>query len=156
MKDARTAMIKMDSSLDDIRAVAIRFSESIKIINEGILSEQNLASLSQGITNFEKSSQSAAALGDDAGPLIAEARVAIKDARQAALEIKAAAQSANSAVQKVSSALDRVPETLASIETTVDKAGDAIDDLNSDEGALSAHVRRRHQRRREKLHPKSS
>lgn len=138
MKDARTAMIKMDSSLDDIRAVAIRLSESIEIINDGVLSDENVANLSSAIANFDKATKSAAELGDDAGPLLAEARVAVKDMREAIAEIKSAAGNADSAIQKVSPALARVPQTLASIEKTVDEAGSAIKTVQKGDGALAA------------------
>ncbi|MGC6427767.1 MAG: MlaD family protein [Akkermansiaceae bacterium] len=138
MKDARTAMIKMDSSLDDIRAVAIRLSESIEIINEGVLSDQNVANLRSAIANFNKATKSAAELGDDAGPLLADARLAVKDMREAIAEIKAAAGSADSAIQKVSPALERVPQTLASIEKTVNQAGSALEKVQESDGALAA------------------
>lgn len=138
MKDARTAMVKMDSSLDDIRAVAIRLSESIEIINDGVLSDANVTNLSSAIAHFEKATKSAAELGDDAGPVMAEARLAIQDIREAVVEIKSAAGSAHSAIQKVSPALERVPQTLASIEKTVDQAGAAIENVQKGDGALAA------------------
>lgn len=138
MKDARTAMIKMDSSLDDIRSVAIRLSQSIEIINDDVLSDQNVKNLSSAIANFDQATQSAAQLGADAGPVLGEARLAIQDMREAITKIKTAAGSADQAIQKVSPALDRVPQTLASIEKRVNQAGAAIQNLQNGDGAFAA------------------
>ncbi|MGJ8697889.1 MAG: MlaD family protein [Verrucomicrobiaceae bacterium] len=138
MQDARTAMIKMDSALDDIRAVSIRLSETVEIVNADILSETNVENLSSAIANFDRATKSLADLGDDAGPTLDEARLAIQEIREATRTAKDTMAKLDPAIAQLEPALAKVPGTLDSIEKTVTEAGEAIASVQKGDGALAA------------------
>ena len=133
MKDARVALQKVDSSMDDITAVARKLKLSVDSINNGILNDQNLENLGKSLANFERASASLAKLGDVIDPTV-------EDIQETLAEFRDAARMAKSAIARVEPSIDKVPDVLDSLERTADSATDAIGGINKGDGALGALV----------------
>ena len=141
MKDARTALIKMDSALDDLRAVAVRLGESVEIVNEDLLAPKNLENLSMTLANLNRATRAITELAQDFQPAAGDARLAI-------LEIRSAAKQARETIAKVEPALADAPEVLeafketaTAIEQTADKASSAIEKVEQADGTIAALTR---------------
>lgn len=133
MADARVALQKIDSSMDDFTALTRKLKTGVDTINEGILNDQNLINLSKSLANFERASASLAQLGDAIDPTVA-------DIESTLAEFREAAQMAKSAIARVEPSIDKVPDVLSSLERTADTATDAIKEVNKGDGALGALV----------------
>ena len=135
MNEARGAIVKMEAALEDIREATSGLGKTVETVNNELFSEKNLSNISSALENFDRAAVSIADLGDDAGPVLTEAREAIA-------EIKEATRTAKDALAKVEPALEKVPQTLDSIEKTVDQAGDALASVqktvDNKDSALSA------------------
>lgn len=135
MTEARGAIGKLEIALSDIREGTSGLGTTMETVNNDLLSKENLANLSSALANFDRAAKTIADLGDDAGPVLA-------DAREAIAEIKSATRTAKNALAKVEPALEKVPQTLNSIEKTVDQAGDALASVqrtvDNKDSALSA------------------
>jgi len=133
MQDARVALQKIDSSMDDFTALTKKLKTGVDTINQGILNDQNLINLSKSLANFERASASLAKLGDAIDPTV-------EDIEATLAEFREAAQMAKSAIGRVEPSIDKVPEVLSSLERTADTATDAINEVNQGNGALQALV----------------
>ena len=135
MSEARDAIGNMEEALSEIRLATKGLGKTIETVNTELFSEKNLRNLSSALENFDRAAASIADLGDNAAPVLTEAREAIA-------EIKVAARSAQDTLAKVEPTLEKVPQTLDSIEKTVDQAGDALSSVqktvDNKDGALSA------------------
>lgn len=138
MSDARTAMIKLDSALDDIRAVSIRLADSVEKVNNDILSEKNLANLSQSLANFEAATAHFKDIGADAKPLIAEAKITLREINQAASSADETFRSASEQIALLEPTLNEMPRAVKSITKTADQASATMAKLGDGEGALGA------------------
>jgi len=137
-KDARTALIKIDSSLDDLRAVAIRLAEGIETVNEDVLSPENVRNLSEAIANFNQATKNVSELAGDLRPAAGDARVAIFEVRDAARQAKLAIAKLEPAFADAPEVLEAFKETAASIEKTADTASAAIAQVKKGDGTISA------------------
>jgi len=135
MTEARSAIGKLETALADIRDATSGLGQTVETVNNDLLSKANLANLSSALANFDRAAKTIARLGDDADPVLT-------DAREAIAEIKSASRTAQNAFEKMEPALDKVPQTLKSIEKTVDQAGDALASVqktvDNKDSALSA------------------
>lgn len=133
MADARVALQKIDSSMDDFTALTRKLKTGVDTINEGILNDQNLINLSKSLANFERASASLAQLGDAIDPTVADIELTLAEFREAA-------QMAQSAIARVEPSIDKVPDVLSSLERTAETATEAIKGVNKGDGALRALV----------------
>lgn len=124
MRDARTMMLKMDSTLDDLRLLIGRFSDTVERVNQDVISTENIASVKHSLANIESATHSIKLTAEQAQPLIASMKTTI-DA------YKKVANSADAQLKSLSPALAGVPETVASIKETVTRAGGLVTSLKS-------------------------
>ena len=127
MKNARTTLLKMDASLDDIRAVAGRLSETIERVNTDLLDKENIENVKTSIANLKQTTEEFKNIGKKVNPTFDEVRDAIASIKQAADSADQAFQDASAQMKKLEPALAGVPEAVDSLRTAANKAGNAMD-----------------------------
>jgi len=150
MKDARTALLKVDAALDDFRALAGRVTNTVEKVNGKMLSEGNIKKISNVLTNMEEASKSISDTGKELKPTMEEVRKSIASINKAAKSAEETFAKASAQIENLEPALKGVPETLkslreASSKATVlmDKIGGVVDEskkavasLNNNNGLL--------------------
>jgi phospholipid/cholesterol/gamma-HCH transport system substrate-binding protein len=144
MKDARTTLLKVDSSLDDIRAVAGGLAEAIDKINTDVLDKETILSLKNSITNLEQVTSSFKDIGDEVKPTFDDVKEAIASVKSAADAATKTFDGASAQIKNLEPALAGIPETLDSFKSAASKAegvmGEAektITKINESDGLIS-------------------
>ncbi|WP_411846716.1 MlaD family protein [Roseibacillus persicicus] len=126
MADARTSLLKFDSALDDIRAVAGRLGETVEQINTKVLSNENVSSLGRTLANIEDASLGARNASADLKPVLVDARKAINQVNELAQKVEGTFDEIDAQLAHVGPAMEDVPETMRSIKRVADKAEGAV------------------------------
>ncbi|MFT5904707.1 MAG: phospholipid/cholesterol/gamma-HCH transport system substrate-binding protein [Cryomorphaceae bacterium] len=144
MKDARTTLLKVDSSLDDIRAVAGGLAESIDKINTDVLDKKSIRSLKNSIANLEQVTSSFKEIGDEVKPTFNDVREAIASVKSAADAATKTFEGASAQLKNLEPALASIPVAVNSFKSAATKAegvmGEAektISKINASDGLLS-------------------
>lgn len=132
-QEAKRAMSEIEKSVKEIRGVTSRLTVTLDKVNDKILSDENLESVSGSLTNLEKATGSFAKVGDDLGPVVTEVRGTIS-------EIRESNQMLQGAIQRVDPALEGIPEVIASIKGMVATAKEALEKIQDNEGVLGTLV----------------
>lgn len=122
MKDARTTLLKVDSAIDDIRAVAGGLAEAIDKINTDVMDKETIAGLKNSIKNLEQVTSSFKDIGDEVKPTFSEVREAIASVKNAADAATKTLDSASVQIKNLEPALEGIPETLGSFKSVASKA----------------------------------
>ncbi|MFT6793793.1 MAG: phospholipid/cholesterol/gamma-HCH transport system substrate-binding protein [Rubritalea sp.] len=122
MKDARTTLLKVDSALDDIRAVAGGLAESIDKINTDVLDKESIRSLKNSIANLEQVTASFKDIGNEVKPTFNEVREAIASVKSAADAATETFEGASAQLHNLEPALAGIPEALGSFKSAAKKA----------------------------------
>jgi phospholipid/cholesterol/gamma-HCH transport system substrate-binding protein len=133
VREAKTALLKIEQSVDEIRKVASQLTVTLEKVNGEILSPANLTKVEDSLGNIERATSSFAEFGEDLGPVVAEVRDTIQELR----ETNGAIQST---VKKIDPALEKMPGAIASIERTSDSARRAFEKVQEEKGAIGALV----------------
>lgn len=136
MGNARTSLQKIDASLDEVLAVAVRLGDSVERINNGLLSDENMASFSTSMENFEKATANIKEASGDLKPVLADAQKTLASVGNAAAEAEETFVKAGEQLDHLEPALRDVPKAVKNIARVADKAGEAIDKLESGDGLL--------------------
>ena len=115
IKEAEKALLKIEESVDEVKTVASKLSETMDKINGEVLAAENIKRFEGTLENLEKASASFVKLGEKLDPAIGDFNLAINEVRETN-------QTAQSVLKKVSPALEDVPRVLSSIERTADTA----------------------------------
>jgi len=126
MKDARTTLLKVDSALDDIRAVAGGLAESIDTVNTDILDKKSIQSLKNSIANLEQVTQSFKEVGKDARPVIGDVRAAIASVKKAADAANKTFADASAQIKNIEPALATIPQAVSSFKSVAKTAEDVM------------------------------
>ncbi len=145
MKDARTTLLKVDSSIDDIRSVAGRLAETVERVNTGMLDKENMTSIKRSLKNVEQITASFKGIGDQINPTFKEARATIAKINSAVETAQKTFADASTQLRNIEPAIADVPETLASFkkaakqaETTMDSAEKTITKIGNGKGLLGS------------------
>ena len=136
MQEAESTFLKLDSAVDDVRIVTGRLADSLEKINESILSDTNLKRIDRTLENFETTTAEWAKASAGLEPTIADARAAIQAIEKAATTADGTFVRAGDRIDELKPALQDVPKAVASISRAADKAGKALDRVESGEGLL--------------------
>ena len=133
IKEAEKALLKIVESVDEVKTVASKLSETMDKINGEVLAAENIKRFEGTLENLEKASASFVKLGEKLDPAIGDFNLAINEVRETN-------QTAQSVLKRVSPALEDVPRVLSSIERTADTATAALEKVDERKGALGALV----------------
>lgn len=133
IEEARTALLKIEDSVDEIKKVATQISETMDKVNVDILSGKNLENFNGTLANLNQASASFVRLGEKLEPMVGDVRATIDEVRETNQSIK-------SAVEGVEPALNEVPRVLSSIERTANTATAALEKVEDNKGALGTLV----------------
>ena len=150
MKDAHTSLLKFDTALDDIRGVIGRLNDTVEQVNTGILSDENVATMSRTLSNVEGATMEARSASRDLKPLMADARTAINQVTNLAEKAEGTFDEINRQLVHIEPAHEEVPATMQSLrraadkaegavgeaEKTLAKAGQTLDSINSSDGLV--------------------
>lgn len=140
IEEARTALLKIEASVDEIKGVAVKISETMDKVNEQMLSGENLENFRGTLANLNEASASFSKLGEKLEPMVGDVRLTINEVRETNRTVKGAVESINSAVESVEPALNDVPRVMNSIEQTANTATAALEKVDGQNGALGALV----------------
>lgn len=133
VREAKTALIKIEESVDEIRKVATQLTTTLDKVNGEVLSSKNLDRVSGSLQNLEEATASFARLGKDLEP-------AVGDVRETIAEIRETNQVVKRAVQRVEPAFDSIPEVVSSIKRTSKSAQVALEKIQDNKGVIGALV----------------
>ncbi len=143
IKDARTTLLKVDSTIDDIRAVAGGLAKAIDKINADLLDQETIAALKQSVLNLEQATANFKTIGDDVKPTLKEMREALASVKNAANAASTTFVTANEQIQKLEPTFAGIPDTLgsfksaaASAEKFIGKADETLTKINDGDGLL--------------------
>jgi ABC-type transporter Mla subunit MlaD len=129
MNEAGATFKKVDSAVDEFRVATRHLTETLDKVNRSILSDKNLAHIDTSLEGFAKTS---AALE----PAVADARKAITAIEKAAAGANDTFASATERIDELEPALRDVPKAVASLSRAADKAGAALERVESGDGLL--------------------
>lgn len=133
IEQAEKALLKIGESVDEVKSVASKLSETMDKINGEVLAAENIKRFDGTLENLEKASASFVKLGEKLDPAIGDFNLAINEVRETN-------QTAQSVLERVSPALEDVPRVLTSIERTANTATAALEKVDDRKGALGALV----------------
>lgn len=122
MKDARTTLLKVDSSIDDIRSVAGRLAETVERVNTDLFDQENMASIKRSLKNIEEVTASFKGIGEKIQPTFQEARKTIAKINTAVDTAEQTFADASKQLKSIEPALADIPETLASFKKAAKQA----------------------------------
>ncbi|MFD0892977.1 MCE family protein [Luteolibacter ambystomatis] len=131
MKNTEGTVIKIDSAVDDLRAVTGRLGETVEKVNVSILSDKNLANVDDTIANLKDATAEWKKASTELQPAIADAREAIHS-------IQKAADGADKAITDIRPAFKEVPKAVDAIANAADSIGHAVSKAEKSEGLLGA------------------
>lgn len=129
MKNSEGTLIKIDSAVDDLRAVTGRLGETVEKVNVSILSDKNLANVDGTIANLQDVTAEWKKASAELQPGLAEAREAIRS-------IQKAADGADQTIAELRPAFKKVPKAVDSISSAADEAKVAIRKVSQGDGLL--------------------
>ncbi|BCU76688.1 MlaD family protein [Luteolibacter sp. LG18] len=129
MKNAEGTVVKIDSAVDDLRAVTGRLGETVEKVNVSILSDKNLANVDETIANLKDATGEWKKASGELQPTIVDAREAIKS-------IRSAAEGADKAITDIKPAFKEVPKAVNAIANAADSIGHAVAKAEKSEGLL--------------------
>ena len=133
IEEAEKALLKIGESVDEVKSVAAKLSETMDKINGEVLAAENIKRFDGTLENLEKASASFANLGEKLDPAIGDFNLAINEVRETN-------QTAQSVLARVGPAFEDVPRVLTSIERAADTATVALVKVDERRGALGALV----------------
>jgi len=136
MQEAESTFLKLDSAVDDIRIVTGRMADTLEKVNESILSEKNLQHVDGILANLDTASADWAKASASLDPTIGDARKAIQSIEKAAASADDTMARAGKRIDELEPALREVPKAVSSISRAADKAGAALDRVESGDGLL--------------------
>jgi ABC-type transporter Mla subunit MlaD len=136
MQEAESTFLKLDSAVDDIRIVTGRMADTLEKVNESILSEKNLQHVDGILANLDNASAEWAKASASLDPTIGDARKAIQSIEKAAATTDDTMARAGKRIDELEPALKEVPKAVSSISRAADKAGAALDRVESGDGLL--------------------
>lgn len=131
--EAKTALLKIEESVDEIRKVASQLTMTLDKVNGRILADENLEKVSQTLNSLEKATASFAKLGGDLEPVAG-------DVREAVAEVRQTNQALQDAIRKVDPAIAMVPDVISSVERTAQSIEKTLADVQRQKGAVGALV----------------
>lgn len=144
MKDARTTLLKVDSALDDIRAVAGGLAESVDKLNTDLMDEETMGSLKRSIANLEQITSSFKTIGDEVKPTLGDVRKAIASVQTAADAATKMFDGASDQLRNIEPALASIPEAVGGFksaakiaEGVMGEAEKTIIKINKSDGLLN-------------------
>ncbi len=154
LQDAKGTLLKLESSMDEIRKVVEKMGTTMDTVNSGLLTEKNIGAFGSTLANLDRASATFADLGERLDPVVGEVELAVKEVRETnetaqetITTVKGAIETAQGTMKtmqgtiaKVDPALESVPRVLNSIEKTADRASAAIEKVDNKKGALGALV----------------
>lgn len=136
MQEAEATFLKLDSAVDDIRTATAGLNTTLNKINTAILSEDNLKHVDGILGNLDTATADWAKASAKLDPTVTDARDAIQAIKKAAETADATLANADARIDQIEPALRDVPKAVASISRAADKAGQALDRVESGEGLL--------------------
>ena len=82
IKEAEKALLKIEESVDEVKTVASKLSETMDKINGEVLAAENIKRFEGTLENLEKSSASFVKLGEKLDPAIGDFNLAINEVRE--------------------------------------------------------------------------
>ena len=127
MGNMRTTLDKVDATLDSMRAVTGRLSDGIEQINNGILSDENVESVSVTLASLKATGENLEQASNELGPVMKDVRAAIATVENAAGEARLTFAKANQQIDALEPAIEDVPEVMASLNETAKSVARAAD-----------------------------
>jgi ABC-type transporter Mla subunit MlaD len=126
MSEARESLTKFDTTLTDVRTITGTLDETVTQLNDGVLSEQNIASLNRALRNVEDASVGARNASGDFGSTLTEARQAMQELTILSNQAEQTFQNIDRQLAEIGPAVQDVPETMSAIRRAADRAEGAI------------------------------
>lgn len=150
MTDARSGLVKFNLALDEIHTVTAQLGDTVEKINSGILSQQNLETVTRTLANVEDASVGARNASADLKPLMVDARKVINQVNELAQKAEGTFDEIDRQLVNIEPAMEEVPATMRSLrrvadkaegavgeaEKTFAKASETLDTLNDNEGLI--------------------
>ncbi len=127
--EAEKTMKGIDSAIGDVRIATGELNETLKKVNDQVLSQQNLDHLGSTLANLDKASAGLE-------PVLADAREAIASIERAAAGANETFDKAGERIDELEPALRDVPKAVASLSRAADQAADTLERVEDGEGLL--------------------
>ena len=122
MQDSRTTLLKVNSTLEDVKTMVSRLTDSIDNINLNLLSEKNVTHLSNTMANLEHITATISQSSKNLEPTFQEMQATIATIKQAAEAAEDTFSQATAQLKYIEPALKEVPATLTSLKQASQKA----------------------------------
>ncbi|MGB1128477.1 MAG: MlaD family protein [Haloferula sp.] len=127
--DAGKTMTQIDGAIEDIRTATGELTTTLRRVNQGILTDKNLAHLETTLSNLEQASSGLE-------PTLADTRKAIQSVEGAAEEARLTFAEATARIEELGPALEEIPEAVASLSRAADQAAETLDQVEQGKGLL--------------------
>ncbi len=122
----------------DIRLAVKSMDKTLKKIDEGVLSEENLANIKEMLADLKKSGENFKAASAKLEPLFDKGKEAAEEAKTAFAKAGDTLDTAKEVVKKAEPALEKLDPTITELKNTLTKASAAIDKITEGDGTTAA------------------
>lgn len=133
------------SMMADIRLAVKSLDKTLKKIDEGVLSDENLANIKEMLADLKKSGENFKTASAKLEPLLDSGKETMTEAKEAATEAKTAFKKAGDTfdttkdvIKKAEPAIEKLDPTITELKETLAKASEAIDKITEGSGTTAA------------------
>ncbi len=124
--------------MEDIRLAVKSLDKTLKKIDEGMLSEENLANFKDTLADLKKTGENFKVASEKLGPLFDKSKEAVVEAKVAFKKAGETFNTTKEVVKKAGPALEKLDPTISELKETLAKANAAIDKLTEGDGTTAA------------------
>ena len=128
LTDVQGGVTRIVSAVDEFEKVARSVNTSVDKLNNGVLSEDNLADVRASMQNLRKTSENFATASEKLGPALDKGSKAMDNIDATLAEIRAVFQDLKPVTEKVKTSVDRIGDAAISLDKGVRKltTGDGL------------------------------
>lgn len=129
LSDADHAVQSVDAAIGDIRSATVELSKTLKLVNDSLLSESNIAHFGNTLSNLEHASA-------QLDPAVGDARSAIAAIERAADGAGRTFARADERLAQLGPAFEEIPGAVESLADAADRAAATLDRIEQGRGLL--------------------
>lgn len=124
--------------MEDIRKAVKTLDKTLKKINEGMLSEENLANFKDTLADLKKTGENIKGASGKLAPLFDKGKEAVEEAKTAFAKAGETFDTAKGVVKKAEPAMEKLEPTISELKDTLVNVNKAIDKITKGDGAAGA------------------
>ncbi|MCF6313356.1 MAG: MlaD family protein [Verrucomicrobiales bacterium] len=124
--------------MEDIREAVKSLDKTLKKIDEGMLSDENLANIEATLADLKETGKNFKSASAKLEPLFDKGKEAVEEAKTAFVKAGETMDTAKGVIKKAEPAMEKLEPTISELKETLAKANKAIDKITKGDGTAAA------------------